>query len=60
MVGVTAVDGDFAEGDIIDIMNEKGEVIALGRSAYSAEEAKKFIGKHEIKPIVHYDYLYIK
>jgi glutamate 5-kinase len=60
MVGVTAVDGDFAEGDIIDIMNEKGEVIALGRSAYSAEEAKKLIGKHEIKPIVHYDYLYIK
>lgn len=60
MVGVTAVDGDFAEGDIIDIMNEKGEVIALGRSVYSAEEAKKLIGKHEIKPIVHYDYLYIK
>ena len=60
MVGVTQVKGDFEEGDIIDVVNPNGETIALGRSSYSAGEARKVIGMHEVKPIIHYDYLYME
>ena len=60
MVGVTDVDGDFEEGDIIDIINEKGEIIAIGKTNYNSEDAGKLIGAHDKKPIVHYDYLYME
>ena len=59
-VGVTAVEGDFEEGDIIDVVNSKGEMIALGCSGYSAAEARKVIGVHDVKPLIHYDYLYME
>lgn len=59
-VGVTAVEGDFEEGDIIDVVNSKGETIALGRSGYSAAGARKVIGIHDVKPLIHYDYLYME
>ena len=59
-VGVTAVEGDFEEGDIIDVVNPRGETIALGRSSYSADEARKVIGMHDVKPLIHYDYLYME
>ena len=57
MVGVTDVEGDFEEGDIINIVAPDGKRIGVGRSAYSSGEATALIGKHDIKPIVHYDYL---
>lgn len=59
-VGVTAVEGDFEEGDIIDVVNPKGETIALGRSGYNADDARKAIGKHDVRPMIHYDYLYME
>lgn len=57
MVGVTAVDGDFEEGDIIAVRAPGGSEIAIGRTAYSARQARQMIGAHDVKPIVHYDYL---
>ena len=59
-VGVTAVDGDFEEGDIIDVVNPEGKTIALGRSGYNAADARKVIGQHDVKPMIHYDYLYME
>lgn len=59
-VGITAIDGDFEEGDIIDVVNAQGKVIALGRSGYNAAEARKVIGQHDVKPMIHYDYLYME
>lgn len=59
-VGITAIDGDFEEGDIIDVVNAEGKVIALGRSGYNAAEARKVIGQHDVKPMIHYDYLYME
>lgn len=59
-VGVTAVEGDFEEGDIIDVVNPKGQTIAVGRSAYSASAARQVIGQHDVKPIIHYDYLFME
>lgn len=60
MVGVTAVEGDFEEGDIVSIVDEHDNAVAIGRCAYAAEEAAKLIGKHDVKPLVHYDYLYME
>ncbi len=59
MVGVTAVQGEFEEGDIISVVDSSDRVVAVGKSAYSNEQAAKLIGAHDVKPIIHYDYLYI-
>ena len=56
-VGVVAVEGDFEEGDIIGILDPSGTQFAVGRSAYSAAQAKEVIGQHDCRPLVHYDYL---
>lgn len=60
MVGVTAIGGDFEEGDIISIMDASDCIIGVGRSNYNSSEARTLIGKHDIRPIIHYDYLYIE
>lgn len=60
MVGVTAIDGDFEEGDIVVVVDDEGKDIAIGRSGYGSNEAKSLIGHHDVKPMVHYDYLYME
>lgn len=60
LVGVTDIRGEFEEGDIVSITDEKGIKIAVGRSSYNSEDARAMIGMHDKKPIVHYDYLYIE
>lgn len=60
MVGVTLVEGVFEEGDIISVIDEYGNKIGVGRSNYSSDEASTLIGKHDVRPIVHYDYLYME
>ncbi|MDD5861835.1 MAG: glutamate 5-kinase [Prevotella sp.] len=60
LVGVTSIDGDFEEGDIINVEDPDGKVIAVGRSAYSSDDAREAIGVHDIKPLIHYDYLYME
>ena len=56
-VGVVSVQGDFEEGDIIGILDPSGELFAVGRSSYSAAQAREVIGQHDCRPLVHYDYL---
>lgn len=60
LVGVTAVDGDFDEGDIVSIVDDKGKLVAVGRTAYNAKEARENIGRHDVRPLVHYDYMYME
>lgn len=60
LVGVTGIHGDFEEGDIINITDSTGKTIAIGRSGYSSDEALKHLGEHNIKPLVHYNYLYLE
>jgi glutamate 5-kinase len=59
-VGVTAVKGNFMKGDIVRIINHEGKFIGLGKTQYSSETAGKKIGEHNAKPVVHYDYLYLR
>ncbi|MBO4757847.1 MAG: glutamate 5-kinase [Bacteroidales bacterium] len=56
-VGVVSVQGDFEEGDIIGILDPDGVQFAVGRSSYGAAQAKEVIGRHDCRPLVHYDYL---
>ena len=59
MVGVTMVKGDFEEGDIVNVIDPNGKRVGIGRSAYSSADASAAIGKHDVKPVIHYDYLCI-
>lgn len=58
LVGVTRIEGDFEEDDIVKILDESGRQIGVGCSGYSSDEARKRIGKRAHKPLVHYDYFY--
>lgn len=60
LVGVTAVNGDFEEGDIINIIDEDGVRIAVGRAGFSSTEARLNMGCHDLRPLVHYDYMYME
>lgn len=59
MVGVVKVEGDFEEGDLVVVADESGAEVAIGRSAYDAETARSIVGKHDVRPIVHYDYMVV-
>lgn len=59
-VGVTAVEGDFEKDDIISILDAEGNQIGVGRTAYDSDEARKVLGQHDQRAVVHYDYLYLE
>ena len=59
LVGVTRIAGDFEKDDIVKIINEAGIQIGVGCAGYDSREASGLIGKRDIKPLIHYDYLYI-
>lgn len=56
-VGVTDIIGEFEEGDIITIMDRNSKPIAIGRASCSSTVAAAELGRHDCKPLVHYDYL---
>ena len=58
-VGIEAVDGHFARGDVIRIINAAGKVLGCGRARYDHEEARQLMGQRGQKPLIHYDYLYL-
>lgn len=59
MVGITRVDGFFRSGDIVRIIDEKGNNIGLGKSQYDSKKAEQNIGEKLSKPFIHYDYMVI-
>lgn len=59
-LGVTDIQGEWAAGDIICIIDSKGTRIAIGRASYDSSETQQYIGRHDMPPLVHYDYLYIE
>ncbi|MDR3296641.1 MAG: glutamate 5-kinase [Prevotellaceae bacterium] len=59
-VGVTAVCGDFEKGDIVKIFDERGTQIAIGKTQYGSDDARRLVGERGKKPVVHYDYLCLK
>jgi len=43
--GVTAIDGEFNRGDVVDVKDRKGRVLARGLVAYAAEDARRIAGR---------------
>ncbi|MBD3426168.1 MAG: glutamate 5-kinase [Candidatus Omnitrophica bacterium] len=43
--GVVAVKGNFADGDVVEVVGKTDRVIARGLSNYTSEEMKKIMGK---------------
>jgi len=63
-VGVTAVEGEFQAGEIVDIIGPDGQVIGRGEVSYDSDVLVDMLGKHtdelpegQRRPVVHADYL---
>ena len=56
-VGVTAVEGDFEDGDIVRILAADGSQLGVGRIDTDSATARALVGQKRQKPLVHYDYL---
>ena len=56
-VGVVGVNGYFARGSVIDIVDEDGRVVGRGVSSYGSEQARRIKGHRsgEIKQVLGYD-----
>src|SRR5437870_13765662 len=44
--GVTRIENEFEQGDVVSIMGPSGQEIARGIANYSSADASKLIGKH--------------
>jgi glutamate 5-kinase len=58
-IGITEIRGEFEKGEIVRIVNDKGQKIGLGRAEFSAKTAAEKTGLSHQKPMIHYDYLYL-
>ncbi len=59
MIGITRIDGFFKKGDIVRIIDRKGNNIGLGKAQFDSKKAEQNIGEKLDKPFIHYDYLVI-
>ena len=59
-VGVVAVSGDFEKDDIVKVAAPDGRAFALGRISYDSAEARAAVGRQGLRPMIHYNYLYIE
>lgn len=59
-VGVTAMNGEWEEGEIVTIVSPSGDIIGVGRASLSSDDLARTIGKKGQKPVIHYDYLFIE
>lgn len=59
-IGIVRFSGEFRKGDLLEIINEKEEIIGWGVAQYGIDKANETIGAHKQKPLIHYDYLYLK
>lgn len=43
--GVTAIDGEFRRGDVVDVKDRGGRLLARGLVAYAADDARRIAGR---------------
>jgi len=43
--GVTGIDGEFRRGDVVDVKDRTGRLLARGLVAYAAEDARRIAGR---------------
>lgn len=54
MIGIIEVRGVFQNGDIVKIIDVKGNTIGLGKCRYDSEKAEQNIGRKLPGPFIHY------
>ena len=60
-VGVTEIEGEWEKDELVNIASASSRrCIGVGRASYSSAEAAGYIGRHDCRPLVHYDYLYLE
>lgn len=59
LIGVIDINGFFKQGDIIQIQDEQGNQLGLGKSQYDSDQARELIGKKARKPLIYYDYMFL-
>ncbi len=59
-VGVVGSEENFAVGDIVEIIDQKGAIFARGRVNFSASDLDKIKGKQKMKEVIHRDNLVIR
>jgi len=47
--GVTAIDGEFKRGDVVDVKDKTGHTLARGLVAYAADDARRIAGRKSIE-----------
>jgi glutamate 5-kinase len=47
--GVTAIDGEFKRGDVVDVKDKVGRVLARGLVAYAAEDVRRIAGRKSVE-----------
>ncbi len=58
-IGINKIIGTFKNGDIIKIFDEDNSLIGCGKAQFDSDIASKNIRKKDIKPLIHYNYLYL-
>ena len=59
MIGITKVEGFFKKGDVVRILDRKGNNIGLGKAQLDSKKAEQHLGEKLNKPFIHYDFLVI-
>jgi glutamate 5-kinase len=59
-IGVIHIKGEFLKGDLVKIIDADGKNIGIGKTQYNFDTALKKMGQKNKKPIINYDYLYLK
>lgn len=58
-VGVSSVEGSFAKGDPVDLVDPEGRLIGRGLAGYSSAELADLLGEHGAEEFIHRDELVI-
>ena len=58
-VGVVKIEGEFAKGDLVRLVDEAGQALGLGLAEYGSDKARERLGQPRQRPLVHYDYLFL-
>ncbi len=59
-VGVKRIEGEFKNGDIVKIKNPGGKDLGMGMVQFDSVKARELIGKKNVKPLIHYNYLFLE
>ena len=58
-VGIEHCSGEFKKGDLVEILNPKGQKIGIGIAKYDVNKLSEYLGQKDKSVFIHYDHLHI-